>query len=137
MLRRMLIIIGTLVGQQALSSDTIRLQADTVVLETATKTKAAAKTKVLKPHLVSDDGYRLQVIKTRDRLKAIRVKGEMLQRLQHNKVYLVYKRPYFRVRIGNFITKKEADQFKRKHLSDMSPVYTVKDKVVYMWYPPG
>lgn len=128
---------GLLVGQQAFSSDTIRQQADTIVMEPVTKMKAPAKTKVVKPHLVSDDGYRLQVIKTRDRLKAIRVKGEMLQRLQHNKVYLVYKRPYFRVRVGNFITKKEADKFKRKHLSDINPVYAVKDKVVYMWYPPG
>ena len=65
------------------------------------------------------------------------MKGTLMQMLPETRVYLVYKRPYFRVRVGNFIKPQDAFDFRDKHLTHLNKVYTVKDKIVYMWYPSG
>ena len=77
-------------------------------------------------------GYRVQVISTRDRNKALEIKSDLLTRFPEEKSYTVFQSPYFRVRIGNFIDKKDADEF-RKMLSKyyQQGVYVVADVIDY------
>jgi hypothetical protein len=77
-------------------------------------------------------GYRVQVISTRDRNKAFEIKSDLLSRFPEEKSYTVFQSPYFRVRIGNFIDKKEADEF-RKMLSKYykEGMYVVADVIDY------
>ncbi len=77
-------------------------------------------------------GYRVQVISTRDRNKALQIKSDLLTRFPEEKSYTVFQSPYFRVRIGNFIDKKEADEF-RKQLSRYykEGMYVVADVIDY------
>lgn len=77
-------------------------------------------------------GYRLQLVSTTSRDKAQRIKTDMMNKFPEQKTYLMYQSPNFRVRIGNFIKKEEANQF-RKQLIKYFPngVYIVEDGIEY------
>lgn len=75
-------------------------------------------------------GYRIQVINTNDRNAAISAKTKIYQLYPELKAYLIYQSPYFRLRVGNFRDKEEADDY-LKALSKQFPgnVFLVKDIV--------
>jgi len=75
-------------------------------------------------------GYRLQVINTSDRNAAIAAKTKVYQLFPELKAYLLYQAPYFRLRVGNFTDKEEAEDY-RKSLSREFPnsVFLVRDTV--------
>ncbi len=75
-------------------------------------------------------GYRLQVINTSDRNAAISAKTKIYQLYPELKAYLLYQSPYFRLRVGNFTDKDEAEDY-RKSLSREFPnsVFLVRDTV--------
>ena len=53
-------------------------------------------------------GFRVLVINTNDRNKAIQVKTKLMQEFPEEKSYLIYQSPYFKIQIGNFKTSKDA-----------------------------
>jgi SPOR domain len=75
-------------------------------------------------------GFRLQVINTSDRNAAIAAKTKIYQLFPELKAYLLYQSPYFRLRVGNFKDKDEAEDY-RKALSREFPntVFLVRDIV--------
>ncbi len=77
-------------------------------------------------------GYRIQVISTSKRDQAFKVKAELLSRFPDQKSYTMYQSPYFKVRIGNFIKKADAEKL-RKQLNQIYPqgVYVVEDAIDY------
>jgi len=77
-------------------------------------------------------GFRLQVISTNSREEAIKIKTELLAKFPDEKVYLTFQSPSFKVRIGNFLKKEEAENF-RNILSKYYPsgVYVVADAIEY------
>ena len=48
-------------------------------------------------------GYRIQVINTNDRNKALDIKTKLLNEFPGEKTYLIYHSPYFKIQIGNFL----------------------------------
>src|SRR5215471_7300524 len=78
-------------------------------------------------------GYRLQVLNTRSRDDAFKTKAMLLENFPDEKVYVLYQSPYFKVRIGNFITRDDAEDFK-KQLSTYytQPVYVIDDRIEYI-----
>ena len=81
-------------------------------------------------------GYRVQIISTTNRDEASKVKSEALARFNDQKAYLTYHSPYFKVRIGNFIKKDDAEKF-RQQLNKYYPqgVYVVEDAIEYTMNP--
>ena len=77
-------------------------------------------------------GFRLQVLNSRSRDEAFKVKSDLLQQFPNQKSYVVYQSPYFKVRIGNFIEKSEALSF-RNQLTKKYPqnAYVVEDIIEY------
>lgn len=75
-------------------------------------------------------GYRLQVINTSDRDAAIAAKTKIYQLFPELKAYLIYQSPYFRLRVGNFKDRSEAEDY-RKSLSGEFPnsVFIVRDTI--------
>lgn len=65
-------------------------------------------------------GYRIQVLNTTDRTQAFKIKSKLLSVYPEHKTYLMYQAPYFKIRIGNFVEKGEADDLK-KELTRMFP----------------
>lgn len=77
-------------------------------------------------------GYRLQVINTRSREQAFQTKSELLQRFPEEKTYLLYQSPYFKVRIGNFLERSAAEEFKRMVAKQYPQgVYVIEDAIEY------
>lgn len=75
-------------------------------------------------------GYRIQVINTSDRTAAITAKTKIYQLHPELKAYLLYQAPYFRLRVGNFKDKDEAEDY-RKSLTKEFPntVFLVRDTI--------
>ena len=78
-------------------------------------------------------GYRLQVLNTRSRDDAFKLKATLLENFPDQKVYVLYQSPYFKVRIGNFVQRTDAEDF-RKQLSTYisNPAYVVNDVIEYI-----
>lgn len=78
-------------------------------------------------------GWRIQAANTQNRDEANSVKAELLRRFPDQKTYLMYQSPNFRVRIGDFLTQKEAMSL-RKMISALYPgngIYIVSDVIEY------
>jgi hypothetical protein len=77
-------------------------------------------------------GFRIQVVSTTNRDQAAKVKSDLLNKYPEEKAYITFNSPYFKVRIGNFIKKEDADKF-RKLLSKQFPqgVFIVEDAIEY------
>ncbi|HEX8460359.1 MAG TPA: SPOR domain-containing protein [Segetibacter sp.] len=78
-------------------------------------------------------GFRIQAANTQNRDEANAVKAELLRRFPDEKTYLLYQQPSFRVRIGNFLTQRDAFTM-RKMISALYPgkgIYIVPDTIEY------
>ena len=77
-------------------------------------------------------GYRIQVASTSKRDNAQQMKTDMMNRFPEQKSYLIFQSPNFKVRVGNFLKKEEAEKF-RKEINKYFPqgVYIVEDAIEY------
>lgn len=76
-------------------------------------------------------GYRLQVLSTNDRDHAMKIRTQLLQRYPDQKVYMFYHAPYVKLTFGNFITKQEAESYKKliSRMLDGASVYTLSQRI--------
>ena len=58
-------------------------------------------------------GYRLLVVNTNKRDEAIAAKTKVYTNFPELKAYLIYQSPYFKLKVGNFRTREEAQQYQR------------------------
>lgn len=77
-------------------------------------------------------GYRIQVLNTTDRSQALSTKSRLLTLYPEHKTYLMYQAPYFKIRIGNFLEKNDADELK-KELTRIFPggVFVIPSDIEY------
>ena len=59
-------------------------------------------------------GFRILVINTNDRKKAMDVKSKLMRDFPDHKTYLIYQSPYFRIHIGNFRKREEAESLRKQ-----------------------
>lgn len=121
-----------LLGSAAFANDSIVVKKDPRLdVLTARQTAMNKRTSIMTSS-GQYKGFRVQVISTRDRNRAINVKAQLLTRYPGEKTYAVYQSPYFKVRIGNFIDKEDAEDF-RKTLSRYfkEGVFVVPDIIEY------
>lgn len=59
-------------------------------------------------------GFRIQVINTRDRNEAINTKTKMLQLFPDHQSYIVFNQPFYKIKLGNFKSRTEAEQVMRQ-----------------------
>jgi hypothetical protein len=59
-------------------------------------------------------GYRLLVVNTNKREDAIAAKTKVYTYFPELKAYLIYQSPYFKVKVGNFKERKEAEDYQKK-----------------------
>ncbi len=77
-------------------------------------------------------GYRLQVVNTRTRENAFKVKSDMLQLFPDQKAYILFQSPYFKVRMGNFMHKPDAVAFQEQVSRKFHQItYIVEDIIEY------
>lgn len=78
-------------------------------------------------------GYRIQLASTPRRGDAFARRSELMSRFPDQKVYVIFQSPNFKVRIGNFLKKEDAEKFKIL-LNKIYPqgVYIVEDGIEYI-----
>lgn len=78
----------------------------------------------------SAQGYRIQVISTNNRTKAMEAKTKIYQHFPELKAYLMYQSPFFKLKVGNFTERQEAESYLRNILTLFpTGVYVVRDIV--------
>jgi hypothetical protein len=77
-------------------------------------------------------GYRLQVISTAKRDDANQMKTDLMNRFPEQRTYTLFQSPNFKVRIGNFLKKEDAEKY-RNQISKFFPkgIYIVEDTIEY------
>jgi hypothetical protein len=75
-------------------------------------------------------GYRIQVINSSDRNSVFAAKTKVYQQFPELKPYLMYQAPNYKLKVGNFRTQEEAEQYS-KQLSNLFPsgVYVIRDTI--------
>lgn len=59
-------------------------------------------------------GFRILVVNTYKRDEAVDAKAKLYTYFPELKPYLTYKSPYFRLKAGNFIDRKDAEDYQKK-----------------------
>lgn len=77
-------------------------------------------------------GFRIQVISTSKRDDAFKTRNDLAAKFPGEKTYISFQSPNFRVRIGNFLKRADAEKFKAE-LNKIFPdgVYIVEDGIEY------
>jgi len=75
------------------------------------------------------DGYRIQIFSGSDRDMANAMKSKFLSFHPDIHTYLIYQQPYFKVRIGDFRNKLEAQPIYNKILNEFEQVLILPDKI--------
>ncbi len=78
-------------------------------------------------------GFRVQIFfdsgsNSRDR--AYRKKSGFLNRYAGIKAYVVFETPYYKVRVGDFMTHLDAEGFKNKIINEYPEAYIVEDEII-------
>ena len=75
-------------------------------------------------------GYRIQVANSTDRNKVFAAKTKIYQQFPDLKPYVIYQPPNYKLRVGNFRTQAEAEDFE-KQLAPLFPsgLYVIRDTI--------
>ncbi len=60
------------------------------------------------------DGYRVQVLSTDDIDEANRIRAEVYEMTTRKEVYVIFEPPFYKVKVGDFTSKSEADNLRFK-----------------------
>lgn len=99
-------------------------------LDILLKKQGEANAAVKKANSRTAKGYRLLVINTNKRDEAIAAKTKVYTNFPELKAYLIYQSPYFKLKVGNFKSREEAQQY-QKSLGYFFPkgVFIIPDTV--------
>lgn len=75
-------------------------------------------------------GYRVQIYYGNDRSRASQIKVDFMRRYPNVRATLSYINPQYRVKVGDFATRKDAWEFYREIDNIFSPCMVVPDRVV-------
>ncbi len=112
-----IIVIGEEEEKPAPAEETPVIEEGEVSFEEATPAPTTppptTPTKVTPPPSVTY-GYRVQILATSNKEKADMFAKEAQARFRDQKVYVEFIPPYYKVRVGDFITREEAEAFRAK-----------------------
>ena len=131
-LQILLFILNIFLMNIVFASDTIIVRKDPRIDVLTSKQIAINKRSSMLTSSGQYKGYRIQVMSTTNRDQAFNIKGDLLKKFPSEKCYVMFQSPYFKVRLGNFLKREEADFF-RKILNKLFPqgVFIVEDTIEY------
>ena len=100
-----------------------------ILLESHVKVKKAyadRNTKMIR----SSKGYRIQIYNGNSKSEAIRRKVDFMKRYPGIPTYMTYTQPMFRVKVGNYTTRKDAYQMVNQIRSLYTAIMVVPDFIV-------
>ncbi len=116
--------------------DTIKVHKDSRLDVLTAKQAQINKTGPVYTPGVKYKGYRLQILATHSREEADQLEAIMLQNFPNEKTYISYQSPTYKLKIGNFFTRDDAENFKIElgKVYD-GGIYIVEDVVEYIPKP--
>lgn len=75
------------------------------------------------------EGFRIQIVSTMDQNVIKKARMEFSELNTSLKIYQVYDRPYYKLRVGDFLTKFEAEQMVYILLKSFPAAFVVPDKI--------
>jgi hypothetical protein len=112
------------------ANDTIIVRKDARLDILTAKQIAINKKGTLLSHNNKGPGYRIEVISTNKREIAFDLKSKLLKFFPDHKSYTLFQSPNFKVRLGNFTDKAEADRMKKQVEAVLKrSVFVVRDTV--------
>jgi hypothetical protein len=82
-------------------------------LDVLLKKQSDANAAIKKANARTARGFRLLVINTNKRDEAIAAKTKVYTNFPELRAYLVYQSPYFKLKVGNFKTREDAQQYQK------------------------
>jgi hypothetical protein len=75
-------------------------------------------------------GFRIQITSTNSRDKAFTAKAAVQSKFPDQKVYTTYQAPLFKVRVGDFLKREDAEKYRKLMLSIFPEgMYVVEDVI--------
>jgi len=75
-------------------------------------------------------GFRIQITSTNSRDQAFNAKAAVQSKFPDQKVYTTYQAPLFKVRVGDFIKREDAEKYRKLMLSIFpTGMYVVEDVI--------
>lgn len=113
-------------------NDSITVHKDSRIDVLAAKQAIVNRKAVILSRSSRVEGFRIQVISTNNRAEAFKVKAMLMQNFPSQKCYTIFQAPNFRVRLGNFINRDDAE-IVRKTLAKIyaQNTYIVRDMIEY------
>jgi len=120
------LLLGCTLGAAAQESDTgyVNVHADPRLALVVNKPASANR-----PFIGKVRGFRVQIYNGNDRKKASQIKLEFMRQFPGIRSYLVYNNPQFRVRVGDFRSRKDALDLYNKLSAQFNPSMVVPDVV--------
>ncbi len=77
-------------------------------------------------------GFRVQIISTSNRDDAFKIKADLLTKFPDQKSYTIFQSPNYKIRIGNFLKREDAEIY-RKQITNLfsQEIYVVEDAIEY------
>lgn len=79
-------------------------------------------------------GYRVQIFfdsGNKSRKRAKEIKAKFLSQYPDDEAYILFREPYFRVRVGDFRTRIEAEGFMKKIIKEYSGAFVIRDEISF------
>lgn len=83
-------------------------------------------------HIHSMEGFRIQIFfdsGNQSKLNATQARERFIRQYPNVEAYITFREPYYRVRVGDFRTKLEADGFRKQILNNYPHAFTVNDQI--------
>jgi hypothetical protein len=75
-------------------------------------------------------GYRLMVLNTNNRELAYQTRGQLASKFPQHKMYMGYQAPYYKLKMGDFLEKDDAEALKKQLAGIIkSGIFVVSDAV--------
>ena len=106
--------------------DTIKSGNLTIIQDTAVTKLLNVKISPLKPKTMK--GFRLQLVSSANRTEVINMKVSFMKAYPNVRAYLTYNQPYFKLRVGDFQERTDANGFMDQIYSQF-PGFIVEDVI--------
>jgi len=100
-------------GQDVVDSNSIIVRKDPRI-DLLVKKQAKINEETTRDARKTGKGFRLLVINTTKRDDAIAAKAKVYTNFPELKAYLLYQSPYYKLKVGNFKDRKEAEEYQKK-----------------------
>jgi len=105
-------------------------QQNTITLITYTTLDSLIEyNKVYNKSITHTDGFRIQIFSGNNRTNAEDLKSEVFKNFSDYPAYLIYQQPYFKLRIGDFKSRFDAQWLYNKLLTQYGAAIIVPDKI--------